>query len=117
MQTHPNLKQVSPRQSRQLPNCQLSGPSIALEVAYSKSDSKLSSDVRFWLNPGLQGLQNDANVMLVGGIKVVIIVKWSKPARGRVSGTAELCMWDRNGMPNANICLTLHIKGPGLKLD
>ncbi|KAJ5834752.1 hypothetical protein N7447_000778 [Penicillium robsamsonii] len=26
-------------------------PSVALEVAYSGSDSKLNSDVRFWLNP------------------------------------------------------------------
>ncbi|KAJ5689611.1 hypothetical protein N7462_004003 [Penicillium macrosclerotiorum] len=27
------------------------GPSVALEVAYSESDSKLNSDVRFWLHP------------------------------------------------------------------
>ncbi|KAJ5951876.1 uncharacterized protein N7479_010289 [Penicillium vulpinum] len=26
-------------------------PSVTLEVAYSESDSKLNSDVRFWLNP------------------------------------------------------------------
>jgi hypothetical protein len=46
------------------------------------------------------------DVLLVGGngcIKVVIIVEWWKPAEGRVSGTAELYMCDRNGMSNANI--------------
>lgn len=28
-----------------------SGPSVALEIAFSESDSKLNSDVRFWLHP------------------------------------------------------------------
>lgn len=33
------------------PRGQRRSPSVTLEVAYSETDSKLNSDVRFWLNP------------------------------------------------------------------
>ncbi|KAJ6110662.1 hypothetical protein N7486_002897 [Penicillium sp. IBT 16267x] len=35
-------------------------PTLALEIAYSESESKLQSDVRFWLNPN----DSDANICL-----------------------------------------------------
>jgi aryl carrier-like protein len=47
-------------------------------------------------------LHNDMNLLLVGGngsVKIVIIIKWTKLQGGRVSGTVELFMRDRNGMP------------------
>lgn len=44
---------------RRLPS-QPRGPSVSLEVAYSESDSKLNSDVRFWLNPD----DSSANICL-----------------------------------------------------
>jgi hypothetical protein len=55
------------------------------------------------------------NLLLVGGngsIKVVIIVKWTKLQGGRVSGTVELFMRDRNGIPRleqSEVCSRLLI--------
>ncbi|CDM29395.1 unnamed protein product [Penicillium roqueforti FM164] len=36
---------------KRAPPGQRISPSVALEVAFSESDAKLNSDVRFWLNP------------------------------------------------------------------
>ncbi|CAG8316889.1 unnamed protein product [Penicillium nalgiovense] len=45
---------------RHRPPGQPSSPSVTLEVALSESDSKLNSDVRFWLNPD----DSDTNICL-----------------------------------------------------
>jgi hypothetical protein len=45
---------------------------------------------------------NDMNLLLVGGnglIRVVLVVKWRRRQGNRVSGTVELFMRDRQGMP------------------
>lgn len=39
---------------------QSSSPSVTLEIAFSQSDSKLNSDIRFWLNPD----DGNANICL-----------------------------------------------------
>ncbi|KKK25591.1 hypothetical protein AOCH_000088 [Aspergillus ochraceoroseus] len=62
-------------------------PTLAVECGWSESGAPL-----------LDGM----NMLLVGGdgsIKVVIIVEWTRLQGGRVSGTVELFMRDRNGMP------------------
>ncbi|KAJ5514397.1 hypothetical protein N7463_003949 [Penicillium fimorum] len=57
-------------------------PSVALEVAYSESDSKLNSDVRFWLNP------DDGNAKICLTLRIdraktrICIEKW-QPQNGR----------------------------------
>lgn len=60
------------------PPGQPDSPSVTLEVAYSESDSKLSSDVRFWLNPD----DGNANMCLTLRINrsrpEIRIEKWEK---------------------------------------
>ena len=62
----------------QRPPGQRDSPAVTLEVAYSESDSKLNSDVRFWLNPN----EGDANVCLTLRINrsrpEIRIEKWEK---------------------------------------
>ncbi|CAG8899844.1 unnamed protein product [Penicillium egyptiacum] len=57
---------------------QPSSPSVTLEVAYSESDSKLNSDVRFWLNPD----DGNANICLTLRINrshpEIIIEVWER---------------------------------------
>ncbi|OQE22846.1 hypothetical protein PENFLA_c012G05447 [Penicillium flavigenum] len=67
---------------------QPSTPSVTLEVALSESDSKLNSDVRFWLNPD----DSDTNICLTLRINrsrpEIRIEKWErqndKPHRSQV---------------------------------
>ncbi|KGO71674.1 hypothetical protein PITC_026870 [Penicillium italicum] len=53
-------------------------PCVALEVAYSDSDSKLNSDVRFWLNPD----EGNANICLTlrihKSLPEIRIEKWKR---------------------------------------
>lgn len=57
---------------------QPSSPSVTLEVAWSESDSKLNSDVRFWLNPD----DSDTNICLTLRINrsrpEIRIEKWER---------------------------------------
>jgi hypothetical protein len=61
-------------------------PTVAVESGWSESNTRL---------------YNDMNLLLVGNgsVRVVIIVKWGKLQGNRVSGTVELFMRDRNGVP------------------
>jgi hypothetical protein len=61
-------------------------PTVVVESGWSESDTRL---------------YNDMNLLLVGNgsLRVVIIVKWRKLQGNRVSGTVELFLRDRNGIP------------------
>lgn len=63
---------------RRRPRGRPDSPSVTLEVAYSESESKLNSDVRFWLNPG----EGNANLCLTLRIHrscpEVRIEKWER---------------------------------------
>jgi hypothetical protein len=56
-------------------------PSVTLEVGYSESDSKLTSDARFWLSPG-HGCANICLTVLINRSRPEIGIKrWSRASK------------------------------------
>ncbi|KAJ5386082.1 hypothetical protein N7509_008623 [Penicillium cosmopolitanum] len=62
----------------------LSTPSVTFEVAYSESDSKLTSDARFWLSPG-HGNANMCLTLQINRSRPEIKIKqWRKSSKARI---------------------------------
>lgn len=70
---------------------QPSSPSVTVEVAFSESDSKLNSDVRFWLNP------NDGNANICLTLRIdrskpeIRIEKWDLE-NNRIHRSQVICI-------------------------
>ena len=78
-------------------------PSVVLETAFSEDQSKLVSDVRFWLN-GSEGKVKIVFTMKIHSKSNVTIDKW-EPSDGRSHRTQHIEIMKRN---NGNVLVSGH---------
>jgi hypothetical protein len=65
-------------------------PSVVLEVAYSESQKKLQSDVRFWLRESEGHVSTVLTVAIRDRAETIIVEKWENAANGRAHAQQHL---------------------------